>query len=77
VLALLAETSVEELAQVITHAIACGTDDPDAIALLLRQRSSKATAVIDEQRLPEAARVAAPTPDLSRHALAALAETAA
>lgn len=61
VLALLAETSVEELAQVITHAIACGTDDPDAIALLLRQRSNKAPAAIDEARLPEAARIAKPT----------------
>lgn len=77
VLALLAETSVEELAQVITHAIACGTDDPDAIALLLRQRSNKAPAAIDEARLPEAARIAKPTPDLSGYALDALAETAA
>jgi hypothetical protein len=77
VLALLAETSVEELAQAVTHAIARGTDDPDAIALLLRQRSSKAPAAIDEERLPEAARIAKPTPDLSGYALAALAETAA
>jgi len=77
VLALLAEASVEELAQVITHAIACGTDDPNAIALLLRQRSSKATAVIDEKRLPEAARITTPTPDLNGYALAALMETAA
>ncbi len=77
VLALLAETSVDELAQAVTHAIACGTDDPDAIALLLRQRSSKAPAAIDEKRLPEAARIAKPTPDLSGYALAALVETAA
>lgn len=77
VLALLAETSVEELAQVITHAMACGTDDPDAIALLLRQRSNTVPAAIDEARLPEAARIAKPTPDLSGYALDALAETAA
>ncbi len=76
VLALLAEASLDELAQTITHAGACGTDDPDAIALLLRQRSAKPSRTLDRVKLPEGALAGTPTPNLGDYALAGLAEVA-
>ena len=74
VLGLLADASVDELAQTVTHAVACGTDDPDAIALLLRQRRAKPPAALDRSRLPDLAQVRPSSPDLGAYALAGLAE---
>jgi len=42
VLSLLSEVPVAELAQLVTHALARGTDDPDAIALMLEQKRAPA-----------------------------------
>lgn len=78
VLALLAEASVEELVQVVNHALARGTDDPAAIELLLRQHRAPAQpAPIDQRLLPEAARIEGSTPDLTAYATVYLMEGAA
>jgi transposase len=75
VLALLADTSVDELAQTITHALALGTDDPSAIELLLRQRSlPSASADLDKGKLPMSAQLNLPTLDLNMYATAQLME---
>lgn len=74
VLSLLTDTSLEELAQTITHASACGTDDPDAIALLLQQRRGKRSTVLVQ--LPDAARVHTQQPDLGVYAMPMIMETA-
>ena len=78
VLALLADAPVAELAQVVTHALARGTDDPAAIALLLEQkRAPVPTAPLRESVLPEAARCDIPAPDLAAYATEQLMESAA
>jgi transposase len=78
VLALLADAPVDQLVQVVRHALALGTDDPAAIALLLRQHRAPAQArTIEQHLLPESARLHAPTPDLSAYATACLMEGAA
>jgi transposase len=78
VLALLAEAPVDDLVQVVTHALARGTDDPAAIALLLRQyRAPTQTPSIDQRLLPAAARIDIGSPDLSAYATAQLMEGAA
>lgn len=78
VLALLAHAPVEELVQVVTHALARGTDDPAAIELLLRQHRAPAQpALIDQGLLPESARLKGSTPDLTAYATACLMEGAA
>jgi transposase len=75
VLALLADTSVDELAQTITHALALGTDDPSAIELLLRQRSlPHAAADLDKAQLPVSAQFHLPNPDLNLYATTQLME---
>lgn len=77
VLTLLAQAPVDELVQVVTHALARGTDDPAAIALLLRQHRAPAQAPgIAQHLLPESARLAAPMPDLTAYATAHLQEGA-
>ena len=78
VLAHLADYPADVLAQTVTHALARGTDDPEAIALLLRQRTAPPPpALLDPARLPAGARNAAPTVDLGRYALANVAEAIA
>lgn len=78
VLALLADAPVAELAQVVTHALARGTDDPAAIALMLGQgRAPAPTAALHASMLPESARCAAPVVDLQAYAIALLMESAA
>jgi transposase len=79
VLALLSDAPVNELVQVVTHALALGTDDPAAIALLLRQRRAPAAQArpIDHRLLPESARFETLAPDLSAYATAELMEGAA
>lgn len=78
VLALLAHASADELAQAVTRATARGTDDPSAIALLLRQGDDPPKIhLIDPHRLPEAARILAPVVDLSAYATAKLMEVVA
>jgi len=78
VLALLADAPVAELAQVVTHALARGTDDPAAIALMLEQgRAPTPTAALRVSTLPEAARCVAPTVDLQSYATSLLMESAA
>jgi hypothetical protein len=78
VLALLADAPVAELAQVVTHALARGTDDPAAIALMLAQgRAPAPTATLRASALPEAARCVAPIVDLQVYATALLMESAA
>jgi len=78
VLALLTDSPVEVLAQAVTHALARGTDDPAAIALLVRQHSSPAPAAMLERRaLPQPAQIAMPTSDLSAYATLQLMEGAA
>lgn len=78
VLALLADAPVAELAQVVTHALARGTDDPAAIALMLAQgRAPAPTATLRASALPEAARCVAPIVDLQAYATALLMESAA
>jgi hypothetical protein len=77
VLALLADTSVDELAQTVTHALALGTDDPSAIELLLRQRSlPTASADLAKGKLPVSAQLHLPNPDLSLYATTQLMESA-
>jgi transposase len=71
----LADHSAEVVGQTVVHALARGTEDPEAIALLLRQRMAPPPpALLDPTRLPEGARSAMLTVDLSRYALADLAE---
>jgi len=78
VLVHLAEHPAEVVAQTVTHALARGTDDPEAIALLLRQRTAPPPpARLDAAGLPEAARTATAVVDLTRYALANVAEVLA
>jgi transposase len=77
VLALLEFVSREELAQTITHACACGTDDPDAIALLVMQRKAPEIQPIAAERLPQLARIATEPISLAAYSLAKLVESAA
>lgn len=76
VLALLAETSAERLAEVVTHARARGTDDPAAIALLLQQRPDSSIPM-SRNALPAIAHVTPPVIDLAQYATEALMESAA
>jgi hypothetical protein len=77
VLMYLADYPAEIVGQTVTHALARGTDDPEAIALLLRQRTAPPPpALLDPSRLPEGARSAVSVVDLSRYALANVAEAA-
>jgi hypothetical protein len=78
VLALLADVPVAELAQVVTHALARGTDDPAAIALMLEQQRAPApTAALRSSLLPESARYEAPVVNLEAYATTLLMESAA
>jgi len=78
VLALLVETSVDQLAQTVTHALAMGTDDPSAIELLLRQRSlPKSPAELNKHDLPTSAQLELPAIDLSLYAIQELMENIA
>ena len=78
VLALLAGVAVEELAQVVTRALARGTDDPAAIALMLAQNRAPApTAMLRSAALPAGARCEVAPPDLAAYATMQLAECAA
>jgi transposase len=78
VLALLADVPIAELAQVVTHALARGTDDPAAIALILEQQRAPApAAALHASRLPDSAQTPAPVVDLSAYATAQLMERAA
>jgi hypothetical protein len=78
VLALLADAPVAELAQVVTHALARGTDDPAAIALMLEQKRAPApTVALHASLLPESARCEIAVPDLRAYATAQLMESAA
>jgi transposase len=78
VLALLADSPVAELAQVVTHALARGTDDPAAIALMLEQKRAPApTVTLNPSLLPESARCEVRIPDLEAYATAKLMESAA
>jgi transposase len=78
VLALLADVPVAKLAQVVTHALARGTDDPAAIALMLEQgRAPAPTAALRASMLPASARYDAPVVDLQVYATALLMESAA
>jgi transposase len=78
VLALLTDVPVTELAQVVTHALALGTDDPAAIALLLAQKRAPApTASLRSSMLPESARYEAPVVNLNAYATEQLMESAA
>jgi hypothetical protein len=75
VLVLLAEAPAEEVVQAVTRALALGTDDPAAIALLLRQRNDPPkTTGLNPRLLPLPARVPAPVVDLSAYATAKLME---
>lgn len=74
VLALLADVPSEQLAQTVTHALALGTDDPAAIALLLQQRCRPARAAHDLSHLPLLACINIPTSDLSAYTTSRLAE---
>jgi len=74
----LAAGPVAALAQVVTHALARGPDDPAAIALLLEQKRAPApTAALRACVLPASARCEAPAPDLMAYATARLMESAA
>ncbi len=78
VLALLTDAPVEVLAQAVTHALARGTDDPAAIALLVRQHSSPApSAMLERHALPKSAQIDVPASDLSAYATMQLMEGAA
>jgi transposase len=78
VLSLLSDVSVAELAQVVTHALARGTDDPDAIALMVEQKRAPAPSrAIRTSALPSAARYEAPVVNLAAYATALLIESAA
>lgn len=75
VLALLAEVPAEQLAQTVTRALARGTDDPAAIALLVRQSMDPPERrILNLHSLPAAARVLAPIVDLTAYATAKLME---
>lgn len=76
VLALLTDSPVEILAQAVTHALARGTDDPAAIALLVRQHSSPApSAALERRTLPEPAQIDVPASDLNAYATMRLMES--
>jgi len=78
VLSLLSDVSVAELAQVVTHALARGTDDPAAIALMVEQKRAPAPShAIRTLALPTAARYEAPVVNLAAYATALLIESAA
>lgn len=75
VLALLAEVPAEQLAQTVTRALARGTDDPAAIALLVRQSMDPPERrILNLHSLPASARVLAPVVDLTAYATAKLME---
>lgn len=75
VLALLGDAPAELLAQTVTRALACGTDDPAAIALLLRQSMAPPERRrLDLSTLPEAARVSAPVVRLQAYTMEKLME---
>lgn len=75
VLGHLADHPAEVVGQTVTHALARGTDDPEAISLLLRQRiAPPPPALLDSAHLPEAARNNAPPIDFAPYALTNLAE---
>ena len=77
-LSLLSEVPVAELAQLVTHALARGTDDPDAIALMLEQKRAPAPSLaLRTSALPTAARHDAPVVNLAAYATALLIESAA
>ena len=77
VLKLLADAPAEQLAQAVHHALARGTNDPAAIALLLRQRTKPVPpADLDARRLPLSAQIPTPTIDLSAYESAHLVEAA-
>ena len=77
VLSLLAEHSAEEVGDAVGHALARGTCDPAAIALLLRQRAAPTPpALLDTGSLPEGARIGVFTVNLNRYSLTELAEGA-
>jgi transposase len=78
VLSLLGAVPVTELAQVVTHALARGTDDPDAIALMVEQkRAPVPSRALRTSALPTAARYEAPVVNLAAYATALLIESAA
>jgi hypothetical protein len=78
VLSLLSDAPVAELAQVVTHALARGTDDPAAIALMLEQNRAPAPSLaIRTSALPEGARGDAPVVNLEAYTTALLIERAA
>jgi transposase len=75
VLALLAEVPAEQLAQTVTRALARGTDDPAAIALLVRQSMDPPERrILNLHSLPASARVPAPVVDMTAYATARLME---
>ncbi len=78
VLSLLADYSAEVVGDAVNHALARGTCDPAAIALLLRQRSAPVPpASLDPNSLPDGARIGAFAVNLARYALTELAECVA
>jgi transposase len=78
VLSLLNDVPVAELAQVVTHALARGTDDPAAIALMVEQKRAPAPSLaLRTSALPLAARCEAPVVNLEAYATALLIERAA
>jgi hypothetical protein len=78
VLSLLSDVPVAELAQVVTHALARGTDDPAAIALMLEQNRAPAPSpAIRTSALPDKARCDVPVVNLEAYAIALLIERAA
>jgi transposase len=78
VLALLAKVPAEQLAQTVTRALARGTDDPAAIALLVRQSiDPPERRRLNLHSLPTSARVLAPVADLTAYTTAKLMEGAA
>jgi hypothetical protein len=75
VVALLRKASSDELDQAITRALARGTDDPAAIALILRQSNDPPERrTLDSHALPIAARILAPVVDLTAYATEKLME---
>jgi len=75
VLALLADVPAEQLAQAVTRALARGTDDPAAIAMLVHQSiDPPERRRIDLSSLPASARVLTAVVDLSAYATAKLME---
>lgn len=78
VLSLLADHSAEVVGDAVGHALARGTCDPAAIALLLRQHTAPTPpASLDAGSLPEGARIGTFAVDLTRYALSELAESIA